>query len=268
MLDKAIAFLKRDFFIDLSYRLNFIMNIFNMVLRIAVFYFLSKFVGQAAVPHIDMYGGDYFSFVLLGVILSDFFSVLSNAFSDPIREAQQEGNLEALAVTQTPFTINIFLSGLYPVIYTLFQIIVYSLVSIGIFGLSISNINIIGVLITLFLSILAFGGLGLFSAGFVLLFKRGNPVNWVLNSLSWLLAGTLYPVSVLPVWLQKVALLLPLTHALRAFRMSFMKGASLYELQFPFLVLFIFSFCILPIAFFFFRFALKRVREDGGLGHY
>jgi hypothetical protein len=51
-----------------------------------------------------------------------------------------------------------------------------------------------------------------------LLFNRGNPAKWLLIGLSGIAGGMLFPVTILPDWLQMVAKLNPRTHALNAMR--------------------------------------------------
>ncbi len=65
---------------------------------------------------------------------------------------------------------------------------------------------------------LAFSGLGILSASYLLIFKRGNPVNWAILGLSSVVGGMMYPISVLPMWLQYVAWLTPVTYSLEGMR--------------------------------------------------
>lgn len=64
-------------------------------------------------------------------------------------------------------------------------------------------------------SLLSFSGSGILSASYLLLFKRGNPAKWLLIGLWGIAGGMLFPVSILPDWLQVVAKLNPMTHALK-----------------------------------------------------
>jgi len=46
-------------------------------------------------------GGDYFSFVLIGIAFSDYLGVGLGSFAGTIREGQMLGTLEAMLVTPT-----------------------------------------------------------------------------------------------------------------------------------------------------------------------
>ncbi len=111
-------------------------------------------------------------------------------------------------------------------------------------------------------------GIGIVSAAFVLLLKKGDPVAWIFGGVSSLLAGVYYPVSVLPDWLEPLSRFLPLTYALDAMRLAILKGHSLYDVRLDILVLLGFTMFLTPLAFLVFRQALKRAKMDGSLIQY
>lgn len=259
MRHKVTAFIKRDFLIDTSYKLHFLLNLFNIFFRVSFFYFLAEFVGSQE---------GYFPFILAGIAVSDLFYSLTYSFSGAVREAQQEGTLEALAFTSTPLPQNILFSGLYSFLYTLIQISLYFVIAVFLFNSNFSNMNLPGLLLALLFSTLSFAGFGLLSSIFVLIFKRGDPVVWALNSLSWLLSGTLYPISVLPEQLQHAASLLPLTHALHVIRLTLIQGRSLREALSSLIALVVFFLLTFTLAIFLFPYALKKVKNEGGLSQY
>lgn len=79
------------------------------------------------------------------------------------------------------------------------------------FHFPIHGANWLGAMTILVVSIVAFAGLGIISTSYLLLFKRGNPARWLIVGASSLLGGIMYPVSVLPVPLQWLARLIPVT---------------------------------------------------------
>jgi ABC-2 type transport system permease protein len=106
------------------------------------------------------------------------------------------------------------------------------------------------------------------AAGFIVVFKRGNPVTWLVANLATLLGGVYYPVSVLPTWLQSVARLLPITYALDAMRGALLDGAGWGELAPDLLALVAFCLVLFPVAQLVFRAAVRKARIDGSLTHY
>ncbi len=98
--------------------------------------------------------------------------------------------------------------------------------------------------------------------------KRGDPVTWIFTSLSWLLGGVIYPISILPDWLQKFSHLLPITYCLEGMRLALLKGLSTSALLPDISVLALFSVVLLPLSVGLFGYAVKRAKIEGSLTHY
>ncbi len=265
ILNRAVAFLRRDLRVQLSYRLATLLQILGVVFSVSAFYFLARIFGQAALPLLAEYGGDYFAFVLIGIAFAGYQAVGLSAFSEAIRAGQTQGTLEALLVTPTRLEGILAASGLWSFLQASLQVLLYLLFGVVLFGVPLSRANVGTALLILLLSIAAFTGLGILSASFVLVTKRGNPVNFVFGSLSVLLGGVYYPIGVLPAWLQPVSALLPMTHALRGMRLSLLEGAGLSQVTVELAMLALFTALVLPGGILAFRWALHRARVEGSL---
>lgn len=264
----ARAFLKRDFSQALSYRLSFIMQFGGIFFSVAIFYFLSQLFGIAVAPQLEAYGGDYFSFVLIGLAFTGFLGLSLSNFAASIREGQMMGTLEIMLLSPTRLSSILISSSLWAYLFTTLRVVVYLLVGALIFGASLSQANVLAALVVMLLAIASFSGIGILSAAIVLLVKKGDPITWVLGSMSSLLAGVYYPISVLPDWLEPLSRVLPLTYALDAMRLATLQGYSLYELRVDILALLGFTVVLTPVAFLAFRQALKRAKMEGSLIQY
>ena len=80
-LDKAAWFLHRDYIIELSYKLSFVLQFFGIFLNVFMFYFLARRVDGGSQPSLAAYNGDYFAFVLIGVAFSLYFTVAISGFA-------------------------------------------------------------------------------------------------------------------------------------------------------------------------------------------
>lgn len=267
-LRKPFAFIHKDFINAANYKFAFIAQWFGIFFAALTFFFLSKLFGSAVLPYLEPYGGDYFSFVLIGIAFASYLQVSLQSFSRCIREAQVLGTLEALLVTQTEIATIIFSSSLYSFLITSVRVIVYLLLGALFFGLKIGAANFIGALVVLILTIVSFSSLGIVSASFIMVLKKGEPVTWLFSNLSWLLGGVFYPITVLPDWLQKVSYLLPITYSLEGMRLALLKGYTLTELIPSIMPLLIFAIIMLPISLWMFKFAVKRAKMDGSLVQY
>jgi len=130
------------------------------------------------------------------------------------------------------------------------------------------NPNILTAFIFLILSITSFSSIGIISASFIMVFKRGDPFTWAFSTLSSLLGGVIYPVKVLPAGLQKIAFFLPITHVLEGMRMALLQGLSLMDLWPSFFYLVLFTFLMLPFSTWLFKKAVEKAKRDGTLTHY
>jgi len=264
----ATAFLKRDVSVALSYRLSFAMQIFGIFFSVASFYFLSRLFGAALVPQLEQYGGDYFSFVLIGLAFSSYLGLSLSNFSSSIREGQTTGTLEIMLLSPTRLSAILVSSSLWSYVMTTINVIIYLVVGALVFGFNVSNANFLTAFVMLVLSIASFSGIGILSAAMVLVVKKGDPISWVFGGASSLLAGVFYPISVLPNWLTPLSHVLPLTYALDGMRLAMLRGYSLYQVRLDILVLLGFALVLTPISFWAFRAALRRAKKEGSLIQY
>jgi len=123
------------------------------------------------------------------------------------------------------------------------------------------------VVLVLLVSLLAFSGLGILSATYLLLFKRGNPAKWLLLGVSSIAGGMLFPVSILPDWLQFFARLNPVTYALNAMRAALLGSVRLRDVLHPLAILLLFAAILLPLSMLTFAAALRRTKSTGTLAH-
>ena len=265
---KALAFVKRDFMITTSYKFSFFLQLFGIFLSVLTFYFIAKMFSSASIPSLEPYGGDYFSFVLIGIAFSGYLTTGLGSFSGSIRSEQMMGTLEAMLVTPTSTPFIIISSALWSFIFTSIRVMVYLLIGVFLFDVNMSNVNIFGALLVLALTIICFSSIGIISASFIMIFKQGDPINWAFSAVSGLLGGVFYPITILPGWLQNFSYLLPITYSLRAMRLALLQGYSLEALTPDIFALILFSVILLPISVTIFKYAVRRAKREGSLALY
>ena len=114
------------------------------------------------------------------------------------------------------------------------------------FGLTLGNANIGGALVAAMLTLSTFMGLGVLAAAFILRFKKGNPVTWLIASTSELFGGVYFPVEILPDWMRSVSEWIPMTHALIALRKTLLANATMAEVSTHLMFLFVFTLAVWP----------------------
>ena len=266
---KITAFLVRDFLWDLSYPLSFFWRGSSIFFNLITFYFLGYLVSGATTGYLSGYGGGgYFPFVLVGLALSAFQGVALNSISSAIQYGMYTGTLEAMLVTPTSLSTIVFSSVLYQFVSSLLNILIYLFFGALLFGFSLAKANLLSAVVMLALSLLAHLPLGIFSASFLLVFKRGDPVTSLVGSFSALLGGVYFPLAVLPGWLQTVSLFLPFTHALEGLRQAVLNGRGLLELTTQVAVLSIFAIVLLPLSLAVFAYAIHQAKRLGTLSQF
>ena len=145
---------------------------------------------------------------------------------------------------------------------------IYIALGVFLFKINFANVNILSALVILFLTIISFSGLGILSASFIMVFKRGNPVGWIINSLEGLIGGVYFPITVMPGWLQFLAKFLPISYAIRAAELAVYQGYAVSRLTKEIGFLLLFSLFLLPLSFASFKVALKKARRQGSLAQY
>lgn len=267
-LSKITSFLKKDAKIFISYKLSFLMTCVGMVVVVATFYYIARLFGKSANPYMAPYNTDYFSFALIGIALSAYLTTSLSTFVTHIREAQTSGVLESMLVTPSSVAEIIIGMSIWDFVFTAFRLITYIVIGIFFFGMQFDNPDILAGILILMLSIVCFSFIGIMSAGFMLIFKRNEPVSWFIGGLTGLFSGVYFPVEVLPVKLQAVSYILPATYSLRALRHALLGGYSFNMLIPDILILIVFSIVLAPLAAIVFKYTLKQVKTDGSLVHY
>jgi ABC-2 type transport system permease protein len=264
----ALAFLKKDFLLESSYRLAFVFNFFGIFVSILSYYFIDKLFGSRIVPHLEAFGVNYFSYVLLSSAFFGYVGVGLGSFAERIRMEQNQGTLEAVLLTPTKVSTILLSLALWNLILATVEMLVYILLAVFLFKIDFSHINILSTAVILLLTIASFSSLGIISASFIMVLKRGNPVAWLLGMIEGLIGGIYFPVTVLPLWLQFLAKFFPITYAIRAIQFAVYKGYTLTQLWQETGILLLFSIVLLPLSLVSFTFSLRRARKDGSLGQY
>jgi len=263
---KVLTFLRRDFLIETSYRFAFLLRIGGIFFLLSIFYFLSQLFKGFPTLHFTPYTTEYFPFVLIGLASTCYLDFGLNVFTNYLQREMNYGTLEIQVATPTGLIVNLFLSALWPLIYTTLETIIYLLFGIIVFGARIKIENIFFSLITLITGLIPLLGVGLISASIILYFKRGDLLTWLTTNFFTFLSGVYFPVTILPQWLQNISSFIPFTFTLESLRILLLKDTT-----FSFKYLFspiIFSLFLFPLSILIFDYALKKTKIKGTLGHY
>jgi ABC-2 type transport system permease protein len=268
MIRTAIAFIKRDLLIMMSYRFNFIFSIVNILIMVTVLYFLGRVVDTASIPILKSYGGSYFGFLMIGIAFSDYAGISINSFSGSIRDGQLTGTLEIILSSPTRLFTFLFSSSLWSYIFTTFRLCLYFLLSIFVFQLEVGKVNITAAAVIFALSMVTFIAIGIISASLVIVVKQGDAALRRIGAISMIVSGVLFPTEYLPSLLNKISLYLPFTYTYRGLRLSILQGQSVMQLQGELRALAGFAIVFMIISLIVFPYAVRKAKMKGSLAQY
>ncbi|MFH1258763.1 MAG: ABC transporter permease [Elusimicrobiota bacterium] len=265
---KAYSFLKRDFLIENNYRLSFLARILGVFFNLIIFYFIAKLLDSSTHPALADYGGSYFAFVLIGIAFSQLMGISLSSFANFFEQEQLWGTQESVLVTPTPLVKLIVYSSLWSILLTSVEILLYLFLGIFFFRLDLSQANWLGSLPFFVLTLLANCPLGIISASFIIVYKRGDLSGWLLNKIVQFTSGVYFPIAIFPGWLKKISLFLPFTYTLEGLRKTLLTNVSLRTLYPELITLTLFSAILLPLSFWILNRALKKAKQMGSLAQY
>ncbi len=258
----ALATVKRDAAIYLSYRLRFASQLIAVVFTLAIFFYVSKLVRPGAVGH----GADYYQFVVVGIAT---LAVLESAVgvSTLVRMELIAGNFERLVISPFGPVAGAMSMAVFPVAFaTVFAGIVLA-VAAAVFGVPIQVAGIPLALVVVAIGSVAFAAIGLLFVGGLIAYKSAMGAAWVMAVLG-LLGGIYFPIRLFPAWIRWAADVQPLTPAVDLLRHQLVGTPSIQPPWLELAKLTGFAVVLMPIAAAVLWQAVKISRRRGTLMEY
>jgi len=186
-------------------------------------------VTSATVALIGVAANDYQMTLTLvvGALLWNYLSWLYNEIAMSIAYERWEGTLEYTFMAPVSRSVHLLGVGLFSLLNSIVTSVIVLLGLMAFTNLNLRGANLFGVLVVLFVSTLAFVGLGLFAAVFpVMSAERGAEATHIFQGSLLLVSGVYYPIDVLPGWMQPLSAISPATYTLSACRKLFGVGNS------------------------------------------
>lgn len=265
---KVWVFLKRRVVTFASYRMALVMSFLGVLLSSLQFYFMSRMLGDGLyIPSLSPYGGDLMSYLIIGSSFLGLVNVGLTSFSGAIRNEQLTGTLEFLLMSETPLWQILAYSAVADFLgAAVGTVVVFAAMALCI-GMEVhANLGAAGVV--LLLAVISMSGIGLMSAGMIMVTKQGDPVSWVFGVLSGFMSGAVFPVELLPSALRYLSRLLPSSHALSALRKAITANASLSEVSGDVASLALLALVYVPLGILALSQGFNIARSRGGLAEY
>jgi ABC-2 type transport system permease protein len=165
--------------------------------------------------------------LVVGALLWNYLSWLYQEIAMSIAYERWEGTLEYTFMAPVSRAVHLLGVSLYSLLNSIVTSVIV-LVGLMLFtDLNLRGANLLGVMVVLAVSTVAFVGLGLFAAVFpVMSAERGAEATHIFQGSLLLVSGVYYPIDVLPGWMQPLSAISPATYTLSACRKLFGVGNS------------------------------------------
>lgn len=223
-MSRILALARAGFLTDASYKVGMLVSLAGLVATTVPVYLISRAMQPLMADSIAGQGGDYFSFVLLGMTATYFIATACTALPGALASGVRNGTLEALLATPTPLPALLAGLAVYPLLWTLLRAAVLLAAGAALGARFAWDGGAAGFVI-LCLIVLAYVPFGLMAGALLLAFRTAGPLLQGVLVASMLLGGVYYPVEVVPAWVRPAAQAVPLGHGLRALRTALLEGA-------------------------------------------
>ncbi|MDQ3323733.1 MAG: ABC transporter permease [Acidobacteriota bacterium] len=271
LLRRIRAFVIRDFQLALSYRVEFFIRIIWILGIVTTFYFISRIFAGFPLAQYAQWQNPLTAW-LTGLAMLNYFMVGFSALANAIRQEQMQGTLESVLLTPINVPTIIVSSSAWSYVDATFNSFLYLFFGWLFFNVKYQG-NLLLALTFLILTTLVLACLGILSASFAMVFKRGDPFAILLGAGTALFSGVFYPKEMLQETLGEtggkvLSYINPSTHGLDGIRGVLIQGKGFAEVEFSFFILLAFLVVLLPFSLWVFGRAIKRAKREGSLIQY
>ena len=270
LLRRVRAFVVRDFQLALSYRLQFVLQVLQVLFAVTTLFFISKIFEGGAVTRYAQWG-DPLAAWIIGLAFLNYFMTGFSSLANAIRQEQVQGTLEGVLMTPVNIPTFIVSSSAYDFASATFFSSLYLFFGWLFCGVEYRG-NYLLALVFLVSTTLVLASLGILSASFAIVFKRGDPFAVLVATSSSLFSGVFFPTQLIREYgggvVGQIPRALPFTYGLDGLRRVLIQGQSFAEVREPLFVLLAYLAVLLPFSVWVFGRAVRRAKREGSLIQY
>jgi ABC-2 type transport system permease protein len=205
-------------------------------------------------------------YLVVGTLVWRYLSLIFYWITDVIGMERWEGTIEYTLMAPVRRVTHMAGQTIFAVIYSLIFSAIILAVTVVLFEIDLSNANMFGSTLMLIVGSLSFIGVGIMGSVLPLLFpERGSQMTHVIIAVLLLISGVYYPISVLPEFLQRLAVLSPATYVLDGTRLALLEGMATMDLW-PFIwPTLIMGLIAIPLGLWVFGMAERYAKRTGKL---
>jgi ABC-2 type transport system permease protein len=264
------AFIIRDFQLAVSYQLEFFIKLMWVLGIVTTFFFISR-IFTSQISTYEQWQEPLPAW-LTGMAMLSFFLSGFSSLANAMRAEQMQGTLESVLLTPINVPTVILSASAWAYVEATFYSFLYLF-----FGWLFFDVHYRGsfflAFVFLVLTTAVLACLGILSASFAMVFKRGDPFAILLGAGTAIFSGVFFPKEMLNEALGKtggtiVSAINPSTHGLDGIRQVLIQGKTFSEVETPFFTLLIFLVILLPFSLWVFSSAITKAKKDGSLIQY
>jgi ABC-2 type transport system permease protein len=260
----ALAVMRRDFQLFLSYRLRFISLVFSALFTVTLFYYVSRLVSARQFPTHSA----YFAYVVVGLAAMEILTATLHAVPTGLRSELLTGTFERMVVSPYGPLGSIVALSLFPMALATVMVTITLAIAALLFGLPLHWSTVPLVVPVVVLGLLALLPFAFLLASAVLIVKQsGSAATFLISGLA-LAGGSFFPVSILPSALRWISDVQPLTPALELIRHELVDASISGSPWVAVAKLAAFAAVLLPVSILAIAAALRLCRARGTLIEY
>lgn len=271
-IKSALSFAKLEYRALRFYPSNFILTVVQSFVTAGMWFFISLFLKDYAAASLASYGGDFVSYMVVGVVFFQNSATILTLPFNSLNTAYWDKRLEVY--NSSYYGVWSFLTGrfLWSFIYQLViqsAVLIVAVLTVGVkVSAGLPVLPLIAFYLCFVFTCLGFGLIGA-SNFFTLEVKQGRePFTWFVDVLARIFSGIYYPLAILPAGIQFISRLVPHTYAMEGLRLVMLNGQGFENVVVRNNLLIMLSFAVLSmsVGVVMLHRALEKAHSGNGVG--
>ncbi|HEX8137961.1 MAG TPA: ABC transporter permease [Pyrinomonadaceae bacterium] len=270
LLRRVRAFVVRDFLLAVSYRMDIFLRMLSILIVVTTFFFISRIFAGFVSTEYPQWRNPLAAWIT-GLAVLNYFMTGFSSLATAIRQEQTQGTLESVLLTPINLPTMIIASSAWDFVQATFYSSLYLFFGWLFFGVEYRGSYLLAFMFLL-LTTMVLACLGILSASFAMVFKRGDPFGVFLGTGAALFSGVFFPTELIKQQagsvMAGVSRILPPTYGLDGIRRVLIEGQGLAQVREPLVTLLVFLVVLLPFSLWVFGRAVRRAKREGSLIQY
>ena len=202
--------------------------------------------------------------LLVGAVIWAYLGIIFEVLTETVAWERWEGTIEYTFMAPLSRPVHLAGMGLFAIVYGLVRAVLLFAVVAAFFDLSLADADFIAALVVLAVASISFVGIGMMTAVLPLISpEKGTQLGFVAQGILLVVSGVYYPVTVLPEWMQWLAVVSPATYALEGTRDALLDGEGLAALGDELWPLLVIGAAAIPLGLAVFRLVALPAKRHG-----